>query len=59
MRPLGSVPDVPVPQVEPLLVALHLSLDDGVVVGRCFLRDWEHLRSLAPNAIQKSQLDVK
>jgi hypothetical protein len=54
-----EVPDAPVPQVEPLLVALHLSLDDGIVLSRGFLRDWEHLRRLAPDKIQKSLLDVK
>jgi hypothetical protein len=40
-------------------VALHLSLEDADVLSRGFLRDWEHLRQLAPDTIQKSQLEVE
>src|ERR1700730_18682205 len=54
-----EIPDVPVPQVEPPLVALHLSLDYGVVLSRGFLCAWEHLGQPAPDTIEQYQLEVK
>lgn len=52
-----EIPGTSVPQLEPSLITLHLALDDPEIHLRCPLRDRSQLSQIAPDPIQKSDLE--
>jgi hypothetical protein len=52
-----QLPHSPVPQLEAFLIALHLVLDELEIGCRCALRDRCQLRKIAPDPIEKPDLE--
>jgi len=53
-----ELPQAPVPEIEPGLIAAHLAFDDGEVGGRRLLRHRLKLRQLAAHPLEQTDLET-